>query len=225
MVNVAYFDTSALLKQYVTETGSNWIRAYLSSATAPAVFTSQLTAVEATGAFARRLRDGTLLPADHATVVRAFDYDITYRYTLLDVMPVTIDTARRLANLHPLRAYDAVQLATAWSLNRDLVSSGEAPLTFICADDSLLTVAQVRSPHLSTRLNNCSACGRRCAPNTPSASGLRKKSSESLQRNKGETQRTGGPMSKSTLTGTAADTFVGGPPYRSGSQVVSGSSG
>ena len=92
-MSVAYFDTSALLKQYVTETGSNWVRAYLSSATAPDVFTWQLTAVEATCAFARRLRDGALLPADHATAVRALDYDIVYRYTLLDVMPVTIDAA------------------------------------------------------------------------------------------------------------------------------------
>jgi len=134
-VSVAYFDTSALLKQYVTETGSNWVRTYLSSATAPIVFTSQLTAVEATCAFARRLRDGALLPIDYATAVRAFDHDIAYRYTLLDVMSVTIDAARRLANLHPLRAYDAVQLATAWSLNQDLVNDGEAPLTFVCADN------------------------------------------------------------------------------------------
>lgn len=142
MVNVAYFDTSALLKQYVTETGSNWVRTYLSPATAPAVFTSQLTAVEATCAFARRLKDGTLLSVDHATAIRAFDHDIAYRYTLLGVMSVTIDAARRLANLHPLRAYDAVQLATAWSLNQNLVNDGEEPLTFICADDRLLSVAQ-----------------------------------------------------------------------------------
>ena len=147
MVNVAYFDTSALLKQYVTETGSSWVRTYLSSATAPAVFTSQLTAVEATCAFARRLRDGILLPADHATAVRAFDYDIAHRFTLLNIMPVTIDAARRLADMHPLRAYDAVQLATAWSLDRDLVSNGEAPLTFICADDRLLGVAQAEGLH------------------------------------------------------------------------------
>ena len=70
------------------------------------------------------------------------EYDIAYRYTLLAIVPVTIDAARRLANLHPLRAYDAVQLATAWSLDRDLVSHGEAPLTFICADDRLLSIAQ-----------------------------------------------------------------------------------
>jgi predicted nucleic acid-binding protein len=142
MVNLAYFDTSALLKQYVTETGSNWVRTYLASVTAPAVFTSQLTAVEATCAFARRLREGTLLPAAHAKVVRAFDYDITYRYNLLDVMPVTIDTARQLANQHPLRAYDAVQLATAWLLNQNLLHTGKPPLTFICTDDRLVAIAQ-----------------------------------------------------------------------------------
>ena len=55
---------------------------------------------------------------------------------------MVIDTARQMANQHPLRAYDAVQLATAWSLDQNLVNSGESPLTFICADDRLLAVAQ-----------------------------------------------------------------------------------
>jgi predicted nucleic acid-binding protein len=141
-VNLSYFDTSALLKQYVTETGSDWVRAYLASATVPATFTSCLTAVEATCAFARRLREGTLRPAEHARAVQAFDYDIAHRYRLVDVMPATVNTARRLANQHPLRAYDAVQLATAWLLNQDLLNTNKPPLTFICADDRLITVAQ-----------------------------------------------------------------------------------
>ena len=142
MVSLVYLDTSALLKQYVTETGSSWVRTYLTSATAPAVFTSYLTAVEATCAFARRMREGTLLPADHVKVVQAFDYDITYRYNLLDVMPMTVDAARRLATQHPLRAYDAVQLATAWLLNRDLLDSSSSGITFVCADERLIAVAQ-----------------------------------------------------------------------------------
>jgi len=140
MVNVAYFDTSALLKQYVTETGSGWIKTYLVASPALIVFTSSLTTVEAICAFARRLRDGTLTPLVYATVVKAFDYDIAHRYNLLDVMPVTLETARRLATQHPLRAYDAMRLATAWLLNQDLLNSGQAPLTFICADDRLLAV-------------------------------------------------------------------------------------
>jgi len=57
-------------------------------------------------------------------------------------MPVTIDTARQLANQHPLRAYDAVQLATSWLLNQNLLHTGKPPLTFICADDCLIASAQ-----------------------------------------------------------------------------------
>jgi predicted nucleic acid-binding protein len=141
-MSFVYLDTSALLKRYVTEVGSEWMRSYLTASPPPAVFTSTLTAVEATCAFARRLREGTLPPDDHAKALQAFDYDVTYRYTLLDVMPVTIETARRLATHHPLRAYDAVQLATAWLLNRDLQADDNPPLTFVCADDDLIAAAQ-----------------------------------------------------------------------------------
>jgi predicted nucleic acid-binding protein len=142
VVSVAYFDTSALLKRYVAETASEWVRAYLASADTSAVFTSYLTTVEATCAFARRLRDGTLTVAEHATATQAFDYDIAFRYQLLGIMPITIDTARWLASQHPLRAYDAVQLATAWMLNRDLLDSSDSGITFVCADERLIAVAQ-----------------------------------------------------------------------------------
>jgi predicted nucleic acid-binding protein len=141
-VSVAYLDTSALLKQYVTEIGSDWMRAFLSSNTSATVFLSQLSVVEATCAFTRRVRDGTLTRDDRDRLVSAFDYDLTYRYHLLDVIPVTIETARRLATEHPLRAYDAVQLATAWLLNEELVETGRAPLMFICSDEQLVTIAQ-----------------------------------------------------------------------------------
>lgn len=138
----AYFDTSALLKQYVTEIGSSWVRAYLAAVPAPAVFVSSLTLVEATCAFARRLRDRSLTPVSHSTLVSAFEYDIASKFRPLTVMPPTIETARRLAAQHPLRAYDAVQLATAWLLNRDLLDDGQAPLTFVCADERLVDIAQ-----------------------------------------------------------------------------------
>jgi predicted nucleic acid-binding protein len=141
-VTIAYFDTSALLKQYVIETGSFWLHAYLDATPVPSVFTSSLTIVEASCAFARRLRDGTLTPEFHTTVTSAFEYDVIHRYHLLDVTPDTIEMACRLAKEHPLRAYDAMQLATAWLLNRDLLEDGQVPLTFICADDRLVEIVQ-----------------------------------------------------------------------------------
>lgn len=142
MVDAAYFDTSALVKRYVTEVGSEWINALLASADAPRVLTSHLTLVEATCAFARRARGGTLLPQALEDVLRLFEYDATYRYHVLDVIPATVDTARQLALAQPLRAYDAIQLATAQLANQELTRVGKPPLTFLSADDRLVDIAQ-----------------------------------------------------------------------------------
>jgi predicted nucleic acid-binding protein len=140
VVNVAYFDTSALVKQYVTETGSDWTQAYL--AASPMVFISSLAVVEATCAFARRLRDGTLTPTSHMTVVEALDYDVAHKYRQLNIVTATVETAKRLATTYPLRAYDAVHLATACLLNEELQGSNQGVLTFVRADDRLIAVAQ-----------------------------------------------------------------------------------
>ena len=141
-MSIAYLDTSALVKQYVIEPGSNWVKALLVLDLTPTVFTSHLTVVEATCAFARRRREGSLLSQQHAQILRAFEYDIQNRFNILDVGPAVIRTAQQLANQHPLRAYDAVQLATAWLANENLVRSEQRPLTFVCADNHLLAIAQ-----------------------------------------------------------------------------------
>jgi len=141
-VNVIYFDTSALVKRYVAEAGSEWVNALLDSADAPLIFTSHLTLVEATCAFARRAREGNLLPQALEDVLRLFQYDLTHLYHSLDVIPATIDTARQLALAHPLRAYDAVQLATAQLANQQLIHTDKPSLTFISADDRLVNIAR-----------------------------------------------------------------------------------
>jgi uncharacterized protein len=142
VVSVAYFDTSGLLKRYVVEVGSAWVATLLAPPQAPTVLTSRLTIVEASCAFARKHREGALSATDHAAVLVAFDYDVTYRYSLLNAAPDTINFARALAHRHPLRAYDAIHLATAILANQRLVTAGEQPLTFICADTRLIAFAQ-----------------------------------------------------------------------------------
>ena len=141
-MSIVYLDTSALVKQYVVEVGSGWVRSLLVVDRTPTVFTSRLTLVEATCAFAQRQREGSWSPEDHATTLMAFDYDIRYRYNLVDVDPAVLDLAQQLANRHSLRAYDAVQLATAWLANRELTRAGRSPLTLVCADDHLIAIAQ-----------------------------------------------------------------------------------
>jgi hypothetical protein len=87
-VSIAYLDSSALVKHYIAEVGSDWVKSLLALDRTPTVFTSNMTVVEATCAFARRRREGTLSSQDHAQVLAAFDYDITYRYNMVDVNPM-----------------------------------------------------------------------------------------------------------------------------------------
>ena len=142
-MSISYLETSALVKHCVVEVGSDWIRTLLKPDRTPTAFTSHLTVVEAVCAFARRRREGVLSPEHHARILTSFDHDAQYLYNLLAaVAPAVVQTARSLMNQHPLRAYDAVQLASAWLANEKLVQAGRPPLTFICADDRLLAVAQ-----------------------------------------------------------------------------------
>jgi hypothetical protein len=49
--------------------------------------------------------------------------------------------ARLLLEHHPLRTYDALHLASALLVNDQLVAVGLPPLTFLAADNRLLTAA------------------------------------------------------------------------------------
>jgi predicted nucleic acid-binding protein len=142
VASVAYFDTSALLKRYVTEAGTEWVKSLLAPLDAPVVLTSRLAVVEAACAFARRPREGNLSPEALDNLLRLFEYDVAYRYHVLELGPATIDAARDLALQHPLPAYDAVHLATAWLANQELVRTDKPPLTFVCADDRLVGFAR-----------------------------------------------------------------------------------
>lgn len=146
MMESAYFDTSALVKRYVTESGSRWINSLLVFPCTLTVFTSQLTLVETTCAFSRRMREGSLSSQDYEELLKAFRYDIEYRYIVADVMPITVETACELSETHPLlRAYDAIHLATALLINCEIVRNNKPPLTFICADKRLLEIAQAEN--------------------------------------------------------------------------------
>jgi predicted nucleic acid-binding protein len=59
-LTVYFFDTSALVKRYVTETGSAWIRSTASPGAGNVIFIAQITPVEVVSALVRRERDGSI---------------------------------------------------------------------------------------------------------------------------------------------------------------------
>jgi predicted nucleic acid-binding protein len=75
-------------------------------------------------------------------LIARFLRDARSRYTRLPVSDATINLAVELIQRHPLRAYDAVQLATALRLNQVLQDNRLPPLTFVSADEVLCDAAR-----------------------------------------------------------------------------------
>jgi hypothetical protein len=63
------------------------------------------------------------------------------QYVVIPVTDNLYDRAADLCRVHPLRAYDAIQLACALTTRDDALAIGSLPPTFVCADVALLTVA------------------------------------------------------------------------------------
>ena len=130
-----YLDTSALVKLYVVEDGSSLVKKSVEEA--ETVATSLVTYVEARAAFSRRRREGILAVADHNRIVRDFD-DEWKRYFIIDVTNPLVQNAAMLAELHALRGYDAIQLASAEFFQEYI----REPATFGCWDSRLETAAR-----------------------------------------------------------------------------------
>lgn len=136
-----YFDSSALVKRYVVETGSERVSELLDPAAGNEAFIVAVTPVEMIAAIARRVR-GMMMTRDDATTV--FDLirsDLQSSYQVIELGEVVIARAMKLAQEHALRGYDAVQLAGALEVNALLLGSDLPPITFVSADAELNQVA------------------------------------------------------------------------------------
>lgn len=108
-----FADSSALVKLYADEDGSAPIRAL------PELVIAQLARVEVPAAIWRKHRTGALSAADAGLLILDFeaDYfgtvDSPPRFAVVAATDVVDEDAARLAGVHGLRAYDAVQLAAA----------------------------------------------------------------------------------------------------------------
>ncbi|MGC9336182.1 MAG: type II toxin-antitoxin system VapC family toxin [Anaerolineae bacterium] len=140
-MRIYFVDSSALVKRYVAEVGTAWVQSLADPDARNHLIIARITQVEITGALARREREGSL---DSEAVSRALDtlrYDLDTQYQVVELDPSVAGMAAQLARLHPLRAYDAVQLASAQQIYAAFAQDVDPPFTFLTADDRLLTVA------------------------------------------------------------------------------------
>jgi predicted nucleic acid-binding protein len=136
-----FFDTSALVKRHVKETGSAWVRSLVRARSKHRVYLARITAVEVYSAITRRQHTGDLSPAQAGAILGHFRRHLAQRYRVIELTPSLFADAMLAARTHRLRAYDAVQLAVALEVHRLHQDAGQATVTLISADRDLNTAA------------------------------------------------------------------------------------
>jgi predicted nucleic acid-binding protein len=136
-----YFDSSALVKRYVNETGSNWICGLFDPGLRHEAFIAAITSVEIVAAITRRARGRTIAQVDAVAACTQFRDDLQTSYQVVELTAVLLTHAMSLAEAYALRGYDAVQLAAALAINALCVQNELPPLIFVSADGELNAVA------------------------------------------------------------------------------------
>lgn len=134
-----YLDTSALVKLYVREPGTERLLALAARSSENRLAILALAQVEFRSAVRRREKAGEI-PSPIATeLLEAFRRHIEGRFLVQMVTDFVLDTACALVDSHALRAFDAVQLAGYMVLK----SAGGADVpVFVCSDQELLIAAR-----------------------------------------------------------------------------------
>ena len=136
-----YLDSSALVKRYIAETGSGWLRQLTDPTQSHVLYTAAVAGPEMIAALVRRARGGQIPASAARHGVANVRLDWRSLYTIVAVDETVIARAMDVAELHGLRGYDAVHVAAALSIQDQRQASRRSPLTFISADQQQLTVA------------------------------------------------------------------------------------
>jgi len=140
-MNYFYFDSSALVKRYVQEIGTEVVVNLCQKEAA--IFISDIALAELGAAFARKLREGEIIEDEYTAMLGDFKDDYLYEYFKVSINFEVLNLAVSLARRRALRGYDAVQLASAVKVREIIMmEEDEAKMTFIVADRRLEESAQ-----------------------------------------------------------------------------------
>ena len=111
---IAFVDTSVLAKRYLSEVGSDRARALFRGHRPIAV--SRLAFAELSAAVARACREGLITTPQRDVVIKRLPGDFN-EWIVVEPRRAVIERAAELVLTHPLRAYDALQLASCQTLS------------------------------------------------------------------------------------------------------------
>lgn len=126
-----FIDSSALLKRYRSEAGSERVSELLEGA--DSVVISRLATVEVSAALVRRARATKVAPADLQAALADFDADLAW-FDIVELDEELMGRAVAVARAHRLRGADAIQLACALWARED---AGRVGIAFVGSDREL----------------------------------------------------------------------------------------
>jgi len=128
-----FFDSSALAKMYVAETGTALVQSIVDPSASNEIYVAHITRVELASAIARRQRAGDLTSGAAAGALSDLRSDFVSEYSILQITAKLISPACTVAEKHALRGYDAVQLAAAVQVKAAYAATG-LYVTLVSAD-------------------------------------------------------------------------------------------
>lgn len=110
-----YLDSSALVKHYIQEAGTEELNARLDAQKSefPSIFTSVLTYAEIHAVLARKMKEKALAPREFARARRKFDSDWLYGLSPIELGVGVLGFVKDLVKTYPLKGSDAIHLASA----------------------------------------------------------------------------------------------------------------
>ena len=132
-----FFDTSAVVKIYHQETGSDRILPLYRSG--DTIMISELSKVEFLSTVHKKMRTGEITGETLDALKNRFFADCSGRFVVIHVASFIVDSALDIMNTHGktnhLFSLDALQIAT-------LSMIAEKDITFVCADKRLITLVK-----------------------------------------------------------------------------------
>ncbi len=138
-----FLDSSALVKRQIAEVGHSWVRALCDPAVGNTLVIAELALVEVPATYCRMARETPkrISTGRRDRLLANFDMHVQHQYAVVRVTLGILTHAATLCRTHLLRAYDAVQLASALARRQDDLAIGQPVPTFVCADAVLLSSA------------------------------------------------------------------------------------
>jgi uncharacterized protein len=134
-----YLETSALVKLYVYETGTDRLLGLTASDARHRFAILSLAQVEFRSAIRGRQRRGEIPTSEADELIESFRRHAEGKFLIQSFSDSLLDVASALIDSYPLRAYDAAQLAGFMVLRS---TSGTDEPVFVCADRVLLSAAR-----------------------------------------------------------------------------------